>query len=136
MKIRIYKGLPEEAKQIREEVFVKEQGFTDEYDDVDDIATHIVIFDDDAIGTCRIYEKESHIFMFGRLAVKKNLRKGGYGTILVKAAEGFAKESGGQSIILHSQLHAQGFYEKQGFSTFGEIEYEQDCPHIWMKKII
>lgn len=134
--IKIYKSLPSEAKIIREEVFVKEQGFKEEYDEIDRIAAHIVLYDGDAIGTCRIYEKEPRKFMFGRLAVRKNLRKSGFGSKLVKAAEDYARENGGQSIILHSQLHAQGFYEKQGFAAFGEVEYEQDCPHIWMKKEI
>lgn len=136
MEIKIYKELPDDAKQIREEVFVKEQGFTEEYDEIDKIAAHIVLYDDVAIGTCRIYKKEPHKFMFGRLAVRKNLRKGGCGSRLVGAAESYAKENGGESIVLHSQLHAQGFYEKQGFTAFGEIEYEQDCPHIWMEKNI
>ena len=115
---------------------MKEQGFTEEYDEIDNIAAHIVLYDDKAIGTCRIYEKEPHKFMVGRLAIMKNFRKGGFGSKLVKAAEAYAKENGGQSIILHSQLHARGFYEKQGFTAFGEIEYEQDCPHIWMEKNI
>ena len=46
MKFRIYTaGLPEEAKKIRLEVFVKEQGFEEEFDSVDDTAAHIVLFD-------------------------------------------------------------------------------------------
>ena len=28
------------------------------------------------------------------------------------------------------------FYEKQGYLPYGEIELEEDCPHIWMRKII
>ena len=28
------------------------------------------------------------------------------------------------------------FYEKLGFQAYGEIEYEEHCPHTWMKKII
>lgn len=96
MEIKIYKELPDDAKQIREEVFVKEQGFTEEYDEIDKIAAHIVLYDDVAIGTCRIYEKEPHKFMFGRLAVRKNLRKGGCGSRLVGAAESYAKENGGR----------------------------------------
>ena len=42
--IKTYHTLPVEAKAIREEVFVKEQGFVHEFDDTDQIATHLVLF--------------------------------------------------------------------------------------------
>ena len=136
MKTKAYDYLPEEAKAIREEVFIKEQGFHSEYDEKDDIATHIVLYDGDfALGTCRIYESvEKGIYMFGRLAVRKEFRKKGTGSSIVKAAETQVLEMGGSGIILHAQLHAKDFYIKCGFTPFCDIDYEQDCPHIWMKK--
>lgn len=138
MEVKIYTGLPVESKEIREEVFVNEQGFTEEYDETDDIATHIVLFDGtEAVATCRVFEKEKKgVFMFGRLAVRKHLRKTGLGSKMIKAAEDYVKKNGGKAILLHSQLHAEGFYKKQGFVSFGEVEYEQNCPHVWMKKEI
>lgn len=45
MEIKIYNQLPDEAKEIRLEVFVKEQGFEEEFDDIDETAAHIVLFD-------------------------------------------------------------------------------------------
>lgn len=36
--------LCEEAKLIREEVFEKEQGFLDEFDEIDEIAKHLVFY--------------------------------------------------------------------------------------------
>ena len=27
------------------------------------------------------------------------------------------------------------FYEKQGYQPYGEIGFEEGCPHIWMYKI-
>ena len=41
MEIKIYNQLPDEAKEIRLEVFVKEQGFEEEFDDIDETAAHI-----------------------------------------------------------------------------------------------
>ena len=41
---------------------------------------------------------------------------------------------GYNELYLHSQLRAKKFYEKCGFVSFGEIELEENCPHIWMKK--
>lgn len=45
METKIYNQLPDEAKEIRLEVFVKEQGFEEEFDDIDETAAHIVLFD-------------------------------------------------------------------------------------------
>ena len=40
----------------------------------------------------------------------------------------------GDSLILHSQCVAVGFYRKNGFQEYGDVEDDQGCPHIWMKK--
>lgn len=40
----IYRQLPDEAKRIREQVFIKEQGFENEFDQTDEQAVHIVVF--------------------------------------------------------------------------------------------
>ena len=37
-------------------------------------------------------------------------------------------------IRISAQLYAKGFYEKCGYTAFGEIEPEEGCPHIWMIK--
>ena len=136
MEIKTFIGLPEEAKNIRETVFVKEQGFTDEYDEQDATAIHFVMFDQErAIATCRIFEKEEKgVYMFGRMAVLKELRGKNLGRKMIEAAQKYVSESGGKRIILHAQLHAKGFYEKNGFSAYGETDSEQGCPHIWMEK--
>ena len=44
MFIKIYDEIPEEAKTIREAVFIKEQGFKDEFDEIDDVAKHVLLF--------------------------------------------------------------------------------------------
>ena len=136
MYIKIFNGLPDEAKNIRETVFVKEQGFTDEYDKKDDLAKHFVMFDGGrAVATCRVFETENPgIYMFGRMAVLKELRGKNLGRKMMDAVKEYVAGQGGKGIILHAQLHAKGFYEKNGFSAYGEIVCEQDCPHIWMKK--
>ena len=38
------------------------------------------------------------------------------------------------NVCLHAQLQAKPFYEKLGFKAYGEIDYDEDCPHTWMKK--
>ena len=59
MFIKLYDEIPEEAKTIREAVFIKEQGFKDEFDEIDDVAKHVLLFDGDIpVGTCRFFFSE------------------------------------------------------------------------------
>lgn len=46
MNTKTYTTLPQEAKDIRIKVFMKEQGFENEFDDIDQISSHIVVFDE------------------------------------------------------------------------------------------
>jgi len=56
MEFKTYDKLPSEARDIRVEVFVKEQGFQEEFDSVDNYAMHVVVFDGGrAIATCRYF---------------------------------------------------------------------------------
>ncbi len=135
MKIKVYiNSLPDEAAFIRETVFVKEQGFNDEFDKTDSLSTHLVAFyDDKPVGTCRFYNKDG-VYYLGRLAVLKQYRSKRIGAQLVKKAVALIKAGGGKKLCLHSQLQAVPFYEKQGFISYGEIDYDEACPHIWMSK--
>ncbi|MBQ9756801.1 MAG: GNAT family N-acetyltransferase [Clostridia bacterium] len=132
---KVFNNFPKEAKQVREEVFIHEQGFSYDCDEMDDISTHIVAFEkDEPIAACRVFESEAPgVFILGRLAVKKEYRKIGIGGSVVETAKDYVSKAGGKRLILHSQLQAKGFYEKIGFVEYGGIEYEEDCPHIWMK---
>ncbi len=58
MSICVYDSLPDEAVEIRENVFVKEQGFEKEFDEIDEKAIHLVMFGEHShkpVATCRIY---------------------------------------------------------------------------------
>lgn len=138
MEFKVYNKLPDEAKDLRIKIFVNEQGFCEEFDEADGGAIHIVLFDDgNPIGTCRIVkdEKENRIIL-GRICVSKECRGKNIGFNMLEFAADRIKEMGENEIYIHSQYQAKGFYEKCGYEAFGEIEYEQDCPHIWMKKSI
>ncbi len=137
MRVEAFQPAPSQALEIRQKVFVEEQGFQNEFDAVDLTAVHFVLFDDCdiPIATCRVFEgAEKGTYILGRLAVTKENRGKSMGSLIVKKAEEYVKKIGGEEIRLHSQCHAAGFYEKSGFTAFGEIEYEEDCPHVWMKK--
>ncbi|MBR5540248.1 MAG: GNAT family N-acetyltransferase [Clostridia bacterium] len=137
MRMEMFHGVPDAALAVRIPVFVEEQGFVDEVDEIDGVATHVVLFDEaeQPIATCRVFEQED-TYILGRLCVLKAHRGKGYGSDLVAATERYVGSVGGERLALHSQYHAKGFYEKLGYAPDGEIEDEQGCPHIWMVKVI
>ena len=140
MDIRVLKtiGLDNapEAKVIRQKVFVEEQGFIDEFDDIDEIAQHVLIFKGDkAVGTGRVYF-DGECWHAGRIAVLPEYRKQHLGGRVIQALEECIKENGGDEIVLSAQMQAVGFYEKVGFTNCGDLHCDQDCPHVTMRKKI
>ena len=79
MNIIVYEALPPEAAQIRETVFIKEQGFQNEFDGIDNHAKHLVLYHNEApIATCRFFTKgtsESYVIRSSRMRNKKARRK-------------------------------------------------------------
>ncbi|MCH5262365.1 MAG: GNAT family N-acetyltransferase [Lachnospiraceae bacterium] len=142
MKILTYEqNLPDSAKVVRKTVFEEEQGFVDEFDDTDDIATHFVMLDENEqpIATCRVFKDasgENQAYILGRLAVCKEYRHNNIGSLMMQEAEKYIRNVGGKSISLHAQCQASGFYGKNGYVQCKEIDDEQGCPHVWMKKIL
>lgn len=136
IEIKVYKELANDAMLVRKKVFVQEQGFVDEFDDTDGVATHLVAYNgDNPVGTCRIFTcDEPGVYILGRLAVTKEHRRHHLGARLVAAAEELARQDSGKCVMLHSQVQAVPFYEKQGYTVCSEMEYEEFCPHYWMKK--
>ena len=108
------------AAKLREEVFLQEQGFSTEFDEIDPIAWHLTL--------TRGGET------LGRVAVAKPWRGQGLGRDVALALEQKARLLGGRAIDLSAQLHAQGFYEKLGYAAYGDIYLDEHCPHIHMKK--
>lgn len=137
MKTVIYKNLPACARELRQKVFVKEQGFRDEFDEIDATAVHLVLFADDGApaATCRIFRSEEEkTYILGRLAVAKERRGQKLGSALLKEAENYVRIEGGRSVALHAQCRRAAFYEKAGYEKFGAVADDEGCPHIWMKK--
>lgn len=136
MDTKMYTALPQEAKDIRIEVFMKEQGFENEFDDIDNISFHIVVFDEEKpIGTCRFFKENDH-YTIGRVAVLKEYRNQHIGNLLLESAEKEIKELNGALIVVHAQVRVSPFYEKQGYIQFGQIDDDEGVPHMWMKKRI
>lgn len=122
----------EVISQIRTHVFVKEQDVDHDidFDGRDKDAIHVLIFfQGKAIGTARMLS-DGHI---GRVAVLKEYRNKGAGYTAVKSLIEQAKTNGLKRVYLGSQVHASKFYEKMGFSTYGDEFIEANIRHIEME---
>ncbi len=138
MKTVIYDEVVPEARYIRETVFLQEQGFEKEYDDNDNIAKTIVIYDgNDAIGTCRLYwDDEVNCHHVGRIAVVKHRRGEGLGALIVTEAEKVIQELGGKEVFISGQIQVADFYKKLGYTQYGDVYLEENHPHVALKKIL
>lgn len=122
--------------QIRTEVFMKEQGFENEFDDIDNHAVHLTVYvDGEPAGCGRVYE-ENGCFVIGRIAVRKQFRSLGLGSVVMNSLEKIAKEKGAKIIRLTAQMRAKAFYQKLGYREFGEPCMDEHVEHIRMKKEI
>lgn len=134
MKVRFFDSLPDAARQIRVSVFVKEQGFSEEFDALDNVCVHAVMMDGDLpIATCRLWQ-ENKAWHIGRLAVIRSYRGLGLGQAMLEASEAHVRSVGGHSVTLHAQVRAKEFYEKCGYRAFGDIDYDEGVAHVYMKK--
>ncbi len=137
MIIKLYTELPKESYEIRKKVFVEEQGFKNEFDDIDKSSTHLVLYDKEIpIATCRFCQSSYKEYVIGRIAVIKQYRGQNIGSQLLVSAEDEIRRIGGIQIFLHSQDKARKFYEKHGYSCCGKMDLDENCPHIWMCKKI
>ncbi|PNZ24625.1 acetyltransferase [Staphylococcus petrasii] len=124
---------------IRKEVFVKEQGvpLENELDEFEEQSTHIIGYDQDHQPfACARFRPFEDVVKIERVAILKEYRKYGYGHALMTATERFAKEQGHHRLVLNAQTQAQGFYEKLGYTSTGEIFLEENIEHIKMYKNI
>ncbi len=138
MKSEFYNKLPAMAKNIRKAVFIDEQKFKNEFDDIDNTAIHLVIFDDKekAVGTARMFKTDDKTVCFGRIAILKEERKNHYGSFILKELERKAKEMGYKKIELSAQERIKDFYKKNGYTEIGDTYFDEYCRHIKMYKYI
>lgn len=135
MIIKTYEyAVPQEAAKLRQEVFVDEQGFIDEFDEYDCKAIHLVMFDiDEPVATLRFYDEGQGSWHVGRVAVKKSRRGEGLGRVLMDKAFEIVRKMGGTAMTVGAQEDKAGFYKRCGFEQYGEKYFEQDYPHVNMR---
>ncbi len=129
--------VPSEARKIRQDVFMTEQGFSYEFDETDYISTHILLFCDGIpTGTGRLFKDNDGSWHIGRIAVRKEFRKKNLGVEVMLRIEEKARELGAEKVVLSAQCRVRGFYEKCGYKAYGEVYLDESCEHIRMEKLL
>lgn len=135
-KTTISQEFPIDAKAIRQEVFVDEQGFQNEFDDIDNIAHHLLLYvDGQAAACCRLFPSQKEdTYIMGRLAVRKQFRGKAYGKLILQEAEKWLCQQKIRTLELSAQVRVKTFYEALGYTASGDEYLDEYCPHIHMEK--
>ena len=117
---------------IRHQVFTLEQHVDSEldFDGQDEHAFQVVAYaDGKPAGTGRILN-DGHI---GRIAVLSDYRKLGAGTLIMQSLIDLAREKQLNRVFLGAQVTAMSFYEKLGFTAYGETYMKAGILHMPME---
>lgn len=129
-----------DAAALRQRIFVEEQGFSNEFDEIDERAIHLVIYQDGKpVATARAFVEAgdpTDRYTIGRVAVIKELRQYGLGKAAMLALHEHLKANGARELVLSAQCQAQGFYSKLGYVPFGEVYLDEHCPHQSMRLLL
>ena len=110
------------CRALRRTVFTEEQGVpeTDEVDDKDDAAIHLLLCEGDVpLGSARLLLGSGYV-KIGRVCVLKSARGRGFGADLIRAAVDTARSLPDMGhVTLGAQTHATGFYAALGFTPIG-----------------
>lgn len=116
------------ASEIRRVVFIEEQQVPveEEWDGRDPECRHFLALSAGrAVGTARLLP-DAHI---GRVAVLAEARGRGIGVALMQAAIEAARRHGHRSVELAAQTQALAFYQRLGFTAFGEAFLDAGIAH-------
>ena len=130
------------AKEIRYNVFCKEQGVNPQADwDNKESVNYLAFIDNKAVATLR-WRKAGRIVKIERLCVLPEYRKQGIARKLMEQSledigvfilkNNSTQEVKINKILLHSQLSALGLYESLGFKKQGKMFVEQNIKHYTM----
>lgn len=128
-----------DALAIRYKVFVEEQNVPIdlEIDELEDSSLHLVLYQSNQpVATTRIYKLDDNSYKVQRVAVLKEYRENGLGTILMKEVEKKARLNKMTKLTLGSQNTAVLFYKKLGYEISSNEFMDAGIPHHSMTKIL
>ncbi|WP_342388725.1 GNAT family N-acetyltransferase [Salinicoccus bachuensis] len=122
--------------EIRKRVFVEEQNvpMDREVDEYEDAATHILLIDDEPIGTVRYRPVDDDMIKVERMAVLPEERGRKLGLKLMEFVHQHARDNGYTRAKLGAQVHAIDFYKKLGYAVSSDEFEDAGIPHVYMEK--
>ena len=158
MDIQLKTGCFDDAALVRRAVFVDEQGYEIEFDQIDEASDciHVTLYADGQLAGCsRVFPEEleraadvealvppacdmdegvaaGETYIMGRVAVLSTMRRRGLASKIIEAA---ARDAGAKLIKLHAQEYVLPLYVKAGYTQIAPVDYEDEGqPHAWMAK--
>ncbi|WP_271396999.1 GNAT family N-acetyltransferase [Salinicoccus roseus] len=124
--------------EIRKRVFVEEQNvpMDREVDEYEDTATHILLIDDEPIGTVRYRPASDDMIKVERMAVLPEERGRKLGFKLMEFVHDHARQHGYTRAKLGAQVHAIEFYKKLGYTVSSDEFEDAGIPHVYMEKAL
>ena len=136
LRLNSWDALQADARRVRTEVFIEEQGIAreDEWDEADATAVHAVLYNrlDQPLATGRLLQHAPGVAKIGRMAVRHMLRGANLGAEILQALVQAAAARGDREVVLHAQRSAEGFYRRLGFAVRGEPFDEVGIAHVEM----
>lgn len=144
IRIEAYDQLPDAARAIREQVFIRERDWRPEFDEWDAVSVHLLAFDsvDSSDRPGLSAQSASSIqsgqpdqpgrYVIARLAVLTEAQGRHIGSRLLSDAERRIAQAGGTMAAVHSENDHYKFYEQRGYRLTDEV-YEGGR-HGWLVK--
>jgi len=128
----------EQAWALRRRVFIDEQKVPEEIElDADDArALHALALEGGRPVGCGRMLARGDYAKIGRMAVLAERRGAGIGRRVLQFLVERARQRGFRRAVLDAQLHAEGFYLKQGFTPVGEVFEEAGIMHRRMERAL
>lgn len=137
--IEIKTGRFSDAAALRRTVFMNEQGYKNEFDDIDRRAEHVTVYVDGVCAaTARCYADvhDPSVWYLGRVCTLPSYRGQGLAHVACKACEKFVlSHPDARELRAHAQARLEPWYGSMGFLRKGGIDYaDEGQPHVWMSK--
>ncbi len=92
--------------------------------------------EDKLLGCCLLTRMDDRTMRLRQMAVPSGMQGKGIGRALMIFCENVARDMGYKRLIMHARKTALGFYEKLGYSVYGEEFMEITIPHYIMEKAL
>ena len=126
---------------LRHAVFVLGQDVPEEMerDEYDEVVDHgVAVVGGTVLATGRLLPPEAPggAATVGRMAVAESARGQGLGAAVLRLLEDTARSRGWPVVELHAQVHATGFYDRAGYTPYGDVYLEAGIEHRSMRKAL